>query len=428
MADINITLPAMGESITEATVTRIMKQVGDVVKADETIMEIATDKIDSEITASQSGIITELLVAEDDTPQVGDLIAVLKTEGEAIEVPFVPVADKKVIATRPINEPTDETNRNETEVIPHKTTDGRFISPLVRSIAKKEGIELSELSNIAGTGISGRLTKDDVLGYIKNGRKPQSKPAITPTVMAVTPATKPTQVGKVVKMDRMRKLIADHMIYSKQTSAHVTSFIEIDLTNMVKWRNANKAKFQDKYGQKLTFTPIFIEATAHTLLKHPGVNVSVSGDEITYKSELNIGMATALPSGNLIVPVIKNAQLINLAGISSAVNDLANRARNNKLKPAEIQGGTFTITNLGQFGNLTGTPIINQPQVAILAVGAIKKKPAVIETDEGDMIAIRHIMVASMSYDHRVVDGALGGMFLKTFANYLEGFNPKREV
>jgi len=447
MAKIEIFLPAMGEGIIEATVTKILKNVGDSVSADEAVFEVATDKVDSEVSAPESGIILQIFVRENDVPQVGSVLAILSTDNsEPDEEPDEePEEDKSKAkpANKPqveILEPAFADEPTALAGIAHKTSDGRFVSPLVRAIAGKEGLTSTDLERIAGTGVGKRITKDDILKHIEFKAKPQQVAVLQPKAETAqttvkVPETKqsaaPANYGKnfeIIEMDRMRKIISDHMVFSKQTSAHVTSFIEIDVTNMVKWREKTKGIFEKKHNEKLTFTPIFIEAAVAALTKYPMVNVSVDGNKIILKKDFNIGMATALPSGNLIVPVIKNAERLNLLGISQMVNELAARARINKLLPDEISGGTFTITNLGQFGNLTGTPIINQPQVAILAVGAIKKKPWVMESAEGDSIAIRQIMVASMSYDHRVVDGALGGMFIKAFSDNLEGFDVNRAV
>ena len=440
MAKIEIELPPMGEGITEASITKILKNPGDFVEEDEAIIEIATDKVDSEITAPESGTIEKFLFSEGDDVPVGAIVAILNTSGESTtnesnktekekqeQDKLIETKEVEIEQAKNIQQKKEENSENILFV--NKTPSGKFISPLVRNIAHQEGINLNELDNIAGTGEEGRITKTDILAYIKN-RTEKTEIASTQTNKQTSAKSSNTQNGsfEIIEMDRMRKLIAEHMIQSKQTSAHVTSFIEVDVSNIVFWRNKVKDKFLKKYGEKITFTPIFIEAAVQALRDFPMVNVSVEGNTIIKKNFINIGMATALPSGNLIVPVIKDAGEMNLLGLTKAVNDLANRARNNKLKPDEIQGGTFTITNLGSFGNITGTPIINQPEVAILAVGAIKKKPAVIESPQGDMIGIRQLMVVSMSYDHRVVDGALGGMFIKRFADILEQFDPDRTI
>ncbi len=434
MAKIEIELPPMGEGITEASITKLLKNVGDFVEEDEAIIEIATDKVDSEITAPESGVIEKFFFGEGDEVPVGEIVAILnsKTETEdKEETSFVENETSNELTTKQIvlKQEIKQKEESETEksiLFTNKTKSGKFISPLVRNIAHKEGIVADELDNIQGSGIEGRITKTDILNYLKNK---SAKPVqAEQKIAAESKNIKQSGSFEIIEMDRMRKLIAHHMINSKQASAHVTSFIEVDVTNIVQWRNKVKDAFLKKYGEKITFTPIFIEAAVQALRDYPMVNVSVEGDTIIKKNFINIGMATALPSGNLIVPVIKSAGEMNLLGLTKAVNDLANRARNNKLKPDEIQGGTFTITNLGSFGNITGTPIINQPEVAILAVGAIKKKPAVIESPQGDMIGIRQLMIVSMSYDHRVVDGSLGGMFIKRFADILEQFNPDREI
>jgi 2-oxoglutarate dehydrogenase E2 component (dihydrolipoamide succinyltransferase) len=426
MGQIKIELPSMGEGITEASITKYIKNVGETVEIDEPIIEIATDKVDSEIVAPQNGKIEKILFKEGEVAQVGDVVVILLTEGEVgdnIELDEPLVQEKaEEVALEIENTEKPSPKQQENILFKSKTPGGKILSPLVRSIAKKENLSAKDLDSIKGTGTGSRITKEDVLNFLKQtGSK------------ANTTANQAKTIDKgnnfeLIEMDRMRKLIAEHMIESKKTSAHVTSFIEVDVTPIVNWRNKVKNAFQNKYGEKITYTPIFIEAVIQALKDYPMVNISVDENTIIVKKDLNIGMATALPSGNLIVPVIKNAASLSLIGITKAVNDLASRARANKLKPDEIQGGTFTITNVGTFGNITGTPIINQPQVAILAVGAIKKKPAVIETPKGDTIGIRHLMVLSMSYDHRVVDGALGGMFIKRVADLLEAFDENRTV
>jgi 2-oxoglutarate dehydrogenase E2 component (dihydrolipoamide succinyltransferase) len=427
MGQVNIEVPAMGEGITEASITKFLKNVGDKVEIDEPIVEIATDKVDSEIVATHNGTIEKFLFEEGDVAQVGDVIVVLQVEGkgdtESAGNKVVEVEKPIETITPKVNETGETTVKERDNILfQSKTPGGKILSPLVRNIAKKENLSIAELDNINGTGVGKRITKDDVLSYMKQG-----------TAVALSPQKETKTIDKgsnfeLVEMDRMRKLIADHMIESKKTSAHVTSFVEVDVTPIVNWRNKVKDEFQHKYGEKITFTPIFIEAIVQAIKEFPMINVSVDGSTIVVKKDINIGMATALPSGNLIVPVIKNSSTLSLLGITQAVNDLAKRARINKLKPDEIQGGTFTVTNMGTFGNITGTPIINQPEVAIVALGAIKKKPAVIETPQGDTIGIRHIMILSMSYDHRVVDGALGGMFIKRVADLLEAFDEKRNI
>lgn len=442
MAKIKITVPAMGEGIIEVTLNRWLVKEGDKVTEDQPLAEVATDKVDSEIPSPFEGTITKLLVKEGEIPKVGQAIAILENDAAEADLERAEVKEEveRITALRE-EEKEEEKSLAEEGVIGGRTPSGKFISPLVRSIAMKEGIPTEELDVIHGTGQQGRITKNDILEHLKNrpkGGVPQAEieKAVTEAKAAPAAAVKAAPVSsqqaysggthEVVEMDRMRKLIAEHMVHSKHTSPHVTSFVEADVTNLVMWRDKIKDSFQKREGQKITFTPIFVEAAARALRDFPMVNVSVDGTKIIIKKNINIGMATALPSGNLIVPVIKNADEKNIVGLAKAVNDLANRARNNKLQPDEITGGTFTITNFGSFDNLTGTPIINQPEVAILGVGAIKKKPWVIESPQGDAIAIRHIMVLSLSYDHRVVDGALGGMFLKKVADYLENFDVNR--
>ena len=441
MAKIEITLPRMGEGVIEATITKWMVTVGDAVEEDDTLVEVATDKVDSEIPAPEAGSIVEILLKEGDVPKIGDPLLILENNKEEPvedrqevldEVKRIR-ADKNVPETVEVVEETSHSNLDQGSFskTASRTASGKFLSPLVRKIAEEESVSLEELDSIVGVGKDGRITKTDLLNFISNkGKVKESKEVkevATPVKEVPVADSSPKIVAgegdKVIEMDRMRKLIAEHMINSKKTSPHVTSFIEADVTNMVLWRNKVKENFFKKENQKITFTPLFIEAAAKALRDFPMVNVSVDGTRIIVKKNINIGMATALPSGNLIVPVIKNTDEKNLVGLAKSVNDLANRARNNKLNPDEITGGTFTITNFGSFQNLTGTPIINQPEVAILGVGAIVKKPAVVETEMGDTIGIRHIMVLSLSYDHRVVDGALGGMFLKKVADYLEQFD-----
>ncbi|MDQ1769606.1 2-oxo acid dehydrogenase subunit E2 [Labilibaculum sp. A4] len=438
MAKIEILIPAMGEGITEATITQFLKKVGDFVEEEDSIMEIATDKVDSEIPAPKAGKIVKFLFNEGDTPQVGDVVAIIATEGEEADTENTeesPVQKEQ----EPISEDFAAPVLLETIApqISSKTEGGTFISPLVRTIARTENITTDELNQIPGTGEAGRITKRDILQYLEDKKSQPTKiipaePIVAPissgSVAVTAHKSYEGENVEIIEMDRMRKLIAQYMLSSKQTSPHVTSFIDVDVTGLVNWRNKVKDEFLKKENQKLTFTPIFVEAVTSALKDYPMVNVSVDGDRIIRKKYINIGMATALPSGNLIVPVIKATDELNLIGITTKVNDLAERARNNKLQPDEIKGSTFTITNLGAFGSTTGTPIINQPEVAILAVGAIKKKPAVIETPHGDTIGIRQIMVLSLSYDHRVVDGALGGMFLKRIAENLENFDTKRTV
>ena len=429
MARVELIMPKMGESVSEATIITWAKEVGEIVELDETIVEIATDKVDSEVPSTHEGKLVEKLFKADDVVQVGEPFAILETEGGddtpvAVETatPTATAVVEKAVTTTTQNKPTTITNDGD-----------RFYSPLVRSMASEEGIEMTELETIPGNGKDGRVTKSDMITYLKTrGSAPVTTPAkveskkATPTAKEPThnPVNIPNTGGtEIVEMDRMRKLISAHMTMSKQTSAHITSFVEADMTNIVNWRNSVKADFKNREGQNITFTPIIIEAMAKAVKDFPMINVSVDGTNIHIHKNVNIGMAAALPDGNLIVPVIKETQNKNLVGITKAVNDLAVRARGGKLKPDDIQGGTITMTNVGTFGNLMGTPIINQPQVAILACGIIKKKPVVLETAEGDVIAIRHMMFLSLSYDHRVVDGALGGQFVRRVADYLEQFD-----
>ncbi len=440
MAKVELIMPKMGESIMEATILGWLKQPGDTVEMDEPILEIATDKVDSEVPSPVDGVIEEVLFEVDDVVEVGKVIAIISTEAtieDAVQDDAPePVAEAEVSTQNVVQENkiehTTSNDYSETE---------RFYSPLVKSIAKAENIELEELENISGSGANGRVTKDDILNYLNNRTaqtpvtKPQTavKKAETPksveqkTVQS-KPAVSVSGDVEIIQMDRMRKLIAKHMVDSKRIAPHVTSFVEADVTNIVKWRNANKKQFQERHGEKITFTPIFVEAVAKAIQDFPLINVSVDGDTIIRKKDINIGIATALPSGNLIVPVVKNADQYSLLGIAKQVNGLVAKARNNKLSPDDIQNGTFTLTNVGTFGNLSGTPIINQPQVAILSVGAIIKKPAVVETEYGDVIAIRHLMMMSLSYDHRVVDGFLGGSYLRRVADYLEQFDVNQTI
>jgi len=522
MANYKLLLPKMGESVEEATIIRWTKNPGDYIEADETVMEIATDKVDSDVPSPVSGKLVEKLYKDNDVVKVGAVIAIIETNepgGEPTPAinqvqeqpvqhtpPPVPVLQSESKPVDEIKPPVfSEQKREYAEpvAVPYteqlqpkvegKTEDAqkaesRFYSPLVKNIAAQEGISNAELDKIPGTGAEGRLTKDDLLAYVQNRTQngqpasapveepaaeapktepaqeagpvtvevptpqpnaevPKSEPVVeapkpqpTPSTASPEPATQPEPAeikmakgvslssgDEIIEMDRMRRLIADHMVMSKQTSPHVTSFVEADVTNLVLWREKIKSSFEKREGQKITFTPIFIEAVVRAIKDLPMINIQVNGNQIIKKKDINISMATALPSGNLIVPVIKRADELNLVGLTKAVNDLASRARDNKLKPDDVQGGTFTLTNVGSFGNVMGTPIINQPQVAILAVGAIRKKPAVIETLQGDMIGIRHMMFLSLSYDHRVVDGALGGSFVRRVADYLENWETDRE-
>lgn len=449
MATFDLIMPKMGESVAEATIIKWTKNEGDNIKLDETVLEIATDKVDSEIPSPFEGTLVKKLFKEGDVVQVGAVIATISSDANAsvsttaspkVEAPATKTETQNTAASTTISSPA-QTNNN------YSNSD-KFYSPLVKSIAKEEGISLAELDAIKGTGQDGRVTKADILAYIPNKNKANtsSTTSVTSTetksnntsttsvadntVLVQRPAVSVGAGDEIVEMDRMRKLIADHMVMSKHVSPHVTSFVEADVTNLVMWRDKAKKEFEKREGEKLTFTPLFIEAVAKAIKDFPLINVSVdqTGTKVIKRKNINIGMAAALPSGNLIVPVIKNADQKNLLGITKTVNDLANRARANKLAPDEIQGGTFTLTNVGNFGNVMGTPIINQPQVAILAVGTIKKKPAVIETPQGDMIGIRQFMFLSLSYDHRVVDGSLGGSFLRKVADYLEQFDTTRTV
>lgn len=437
MAKFELKLPKMGESVAEATITNWLKKVGETIAADEAVLEIATDKVDSEVPSEVSGTLTEILFQVNDVVKVGQTIAIIETEGGSVEAPKVAevaapiVADveKTVEVAKQIATPADFSGSD------------KFFSPLVKNIAKEEGVSVAELETIKGSGKDGRVTKEDILNYIKNrGSQPTqvaqpqvATPVAQPTVAATQPSSQAVPVSvnggdEIVEMDRMRKLISGYMVASVQTSAHVQSFIEVDVTNIVKWRDKVKTAFEKREGEKLTFTPIFMEAVAKALKDFPGMNISVDGDFIIKRKNINLGMAAALPNGNLIVPVIKNADQLNLVGMAKAVNDLGNRAKAGKLKPDDTQGGTYTVTNVGTFGSVFGTPIINQPQVGILALGAIRKVPAVIETPEGDFIGIRQKMFLSHSYDHRVVDGALGGSFVKRVADYLEAWDSNREI
>lgn len=433
MARFELKLPKMGESVAEATITNWLKNVGDTIEADEAVLEIATDKVDSEVPSEVSGTLTEILFNVDDVVKVGQTIAIIETEGAAAEAPKAEAAPaavaevtKMVETAAAVTAPADFSGSD------------KFFSPLVKNIAKEEGVSVAELEAINGTGKDGRVTKNDILDYVKNrGSQPVAAPVVAeapkaaPQPVATAAKAVPVSVNggdEIVEMDRMRKLISGYMVQSKQTSAHVQSFIEVDVTNIVKWRDKVKNAFEKREGEKLTFTPIFMEAVAKALRDFPGMNISVDGEYIIKKKNINLGMAAALPNGNLIVPVIKNADQLNLVGMAKAVNDLGNRAKAGKLKPDDTQGGTYTVTNVGTFGSVFGTPIINQPQVGILALGAIRKVPAVIETPEGDFIGIRQKMFLSHSYDHRVVDGALGGSFVKRVADYLEAWDINRDI
>jgi 2-oxoglutarate dehydrogenase E2 component (dihydrolipoamide succinyltransferase) len=436
MAEFKVELPKMGESVAEATITTWLKAVGDTIEEDEPIVEIATDKVDSEVPAPCSGILKEILFQEGDVVPVGSVFAVISNEVSEEANPVEEVINvtenlenNSKSVEKEILKPIEENTIKSDEIVFKNST--KFYSPLVKSIAKKESISIDELENISGTGANERVTKSDIISFLENRKNTPTNTAnksIKQPIINSKPTTSVSGNDEIVEMDRMRKMIADHMVNSVHTAPHVTSFVEADVTNLVKWRNKVKKSFEEKEGQKLTFTPIFIEAIAKALRDFPEVNSSIDGDSIIIKSNINIGMATALPSGNLIVPVIKNADQLNLVGLAKNVNDLANRAKNSQLKPDEISGGTYTVSNVGTFGNVMGTPIINQPQSAILALGAIKKKPAVIETESGDLIGIRHLMFLSHSYDHRNIDGALGGRFVRKVADYLENFDINRTI
>ena len=439
MAKFELKLPKMGESVAEATITSWLKEVGDSIELDEPVLEIATDKVDSEVPSEVEGVLVEKLFNVDDVVEVGQTIAVIETEGEEVAASSVPVEEEAKQET-PVPEVLDIEKTIETAkdlVEPVISSGARFYSPLVKNIAKKEGITQAELDTLPGTGKEGRVTKNDILAYLDNRSSKQIKPDFSEKpsefqqVHSSKKETAPVVASgedEIIEMTRMGKLIAHHMVESVQTSAHVQSFIEADVTKIWNWRKKVKDSFAKREGEKLTFTPIFMEAVAKALRDYPMLNISVQGDKIIKKKDINLGMAAALPDGNLIVPVIKNADQLNLVGMTKKVNDLAYRARNNQLNPDDIQDGTYTVTNVGTFGSIMGTPIINQPQVGILALGAIRKVPAVIETSEGDFIGIRYKMFMSHSYDHRVVNGALGGMFVKAVKDYLEAWDLNREI
>lgn len=455
-----MTMPKMGESIMEGTVLKWLKQVGDAIEQDESVLEVATDKVDTEVPALHAGILQEILVEEGQVVAVGAPIAVIETDAAnaGAPAPAAPAAPSNGSAT-----PMAEAAAAQVPHVPAETAPaagaaqpqaGRFYSPLVMSIAREEGISMSDLEYLPGTGNEGRVTKKDILDYVANGKQALAPQAAAPAASAPAPAATPAATPaaapaaakpqaaaattkavpsisggqELIEMDRMRKMIAQRMVDSKRISPHVTSFVEADVTDIVNWRNKHKDAYKKREGENLTFTPIFIQAIARAIQDYPLINVSIDGDYIIKKRDINIGVAVALPSGNLIVPVIHNADQLNLNGLSKKLNDLANRARTNKLKPEDLEGGTYTVSNVGSFGNVMGTPIIMQPQVAIMAVGAIKKKPAVIETPQGDLIGVRHFMFLSHSYDHRVVDGSLGGMFVRRVADYLEQFDPNTSI
>lgn len=433
MASVEMLMPKMGESIVEGTVLTWMKKEGDFIEQDESVLEVATDKVDTEVPSSHEGTLKKILVQEGEVVAVGAAIAIIEIAGED---------SKQAVASK---ETEDHAKEELIAIAPEQTaslieaaaptidtiSDERFYSPLVKNIAKEEGISQAELSKIPGTGKAGRVSKQDMLIYLKTrGKTSSEQPVPVPTPSISQPKVNISISGEdeIIEMDRMRKMIASRMVDSKRISPHVTSFVEADMTNIVLWRNKNKEAYKKKFGQSITFTTFFIEAIAKAIGDFPMINISVDGDRIIRKNDINIGMAVALPSGNLIVPVIRNADQLNLVGISKKVNDLAARGRANKLTPDDLTGGTYTVSNVGSFGNVMGTPIIAQPQVAIMAVGAIVKKPAVLETPTGDVIAIRHKMFLSHSYDHRVVDGSLGGMFVRKVADYLEGFDINTEL
>jgi 2-oxoglutarate dehydrogenase E2 component (dihydrolipoamide succinyltransferase) len=435
MANAELVMPKMGESIMEATILKWLKKPGDKIEQDESVLEVATDKVDTEVPSTHAGVLKEILAKEGEVVKVGKAIAIIATEAGASSTPEkstpVAVAETKaeaktsLVAASNGNAHLSDVQGATHALVQNFKSASRFYSPLVKNIAKEENIAVAELETVPGTGAEGRVTKKDILAYVQNRRLGHSIVSVrnTPLVPASISAG-----DEIMQMDRMRKMIAERMVDSKRVSPHVTSYVEADVTNIVFWREKVKAEFQKKEGESITYTPIFIEALVAAIKDFPMINIQVDGERIIKKKDINIGMAVALPSGNLIVPVIKNANQYSLVGLTKAVNDLAKRARENKLKPDELAGGTFTITNVGSFGNVMGTPIIMQPQVAIMAVGAIQKKPAVIETPYGDAIAIRHKMFLSHSYDHRVVDGALGGSFVRRVADYLEKFDVNRGV
>ncbi|WP_304139652.1 dihydrolipoamide acetyltransferase family protein [Mesonia mobilis] len=438
MAKFELKLPKMGESVAEATITNWLKEVGDTIEEDEAVLEIATDKVDSEVPSEVDGVLVEKLFGPDDVVQVGQTIAIIETEGE-VENASETTSTSEQTTENSANVAAVEETVNQakaTASIEDYNDSDRFYSPLVKNIAKEENISFEELESVKGTGKDGRVTKDDILAYVKNRGEQQAKPATqspasAPQKAAPKPAATPISVNgedEIIEMSRMGKMISHHMVNSVQTSAHVQSFIEVDVTKIWNWRNKVKNEFAKREGEKLTFTPIFMEAVAKAIKDFPLINISVDGDKIIKRKNINLGMAAALPDGNLIVPIIKNADQLNLVGLAKKVNDLATRARAGKLKPDDTQGGTYTVTNVGTFGSIMGTPIINQPQVGILALGAIRKVPAVIETPDGDFIGIRYKMFLSHSYDHRVVNGALGGQFVQRVAQYLEGFDVDQTV
>ena len=427
MAKFELKLPKMGESVAEATVTNWLKNIGDTIEADEPVLEIATDKVDSEVPSEVDGVLVEILFNTDDVVQVGQTMAIIETNSDADAVD-TPQSDQEATeSVKQVAATVTAAKETVSAAVVVSSTQGRFYSPLVKKMAQKENILQVELDAIPGTGKDGRVSKNDMLTYIKN----RGAGALVSKSVAAPTKAAPVSVNggdEIIEMTRMGKLIAHHMVASVQTSAHVQSFIEADVTNIWNWRKKVKASFMTREGENLTFTPIFMEAVAKALKDFPMMNIALDGDNIIKRKNINLGMAAALPGGNLIVPVIKNADQLNLVGMTKAVNDLAARARDNKLKPDDIQGGTYTVTNVGTFGSIMGTPIINQPQVGILALGAIRKVPAVIETPDGDFIGIRYKMFLSHSYDHRVVNGALGGQFVKAVADYLESWDVNKEI
>jgi 2-oxoglutarate dehydrogenase E2 component (dihydrolipoamide succinyltransferase) len=438
MAQVELVMPKMGESIMEATILHWLKKPGDKIDQDESVLEVATDKVDTEVPSTHAGVLKEILAKEGEVVKVGKPIAIITTDVAEGVPASAPVAEPVNGASqKKLPEPVLATNgTNGAHAVENFKSSSRFYSPLVKNIAREEKIAVAELETIAGTGSEGRVTKHDILNYVqtkKSGASVQGAPAYTTSATSIArePQRMPVSISggdEIIEMDRMRKMIAERMVDSKRISPHVTSFVEADVTNIVFWRNKVKNDFQKREGDALTFTPIFIEAIVNAIKDFPMINVQVDGDRIIKKRDINIGLAVALPTGNLIVPVIKNADQYNLTGLAKIVNDLAKRARENKLKPDELAGGTFTVSNVGSFGNVMGTPIIMQPQVAIIALGAVQKKPSVIETPYGDAIAIRHKMFLSHSYDHRVVDGALGGSVVRRVADYLEKFDVSKSI
>jgi 2-oxoglutarate dehydrogenase E2 component (dihydrolipoamide succinyltransferase) len=437
---VELVMPKMGESIMEATILHWLKKPGDTIEQDESVLEVATDKVDTEVPSTHAGVLKEILAKEGDIVKIGKPIAVITVESDVESVPVMPAAEppkaepataeKPVVKQAAVVAANGSNGAHETEAVSHKTST-RFYSPLVKNIAKQENIAVAELETISGSGLEGRVTKKDIFNYLQHRKLGATIHSVNGG-SAYAPSQKiPVSISggdEIIEMDRLRKMIAERMVDSKRISPHVTSFVEADVTNIVFWRNKVKNDFQKRDGDVLTFTPIFIEAVVKAIKDYPMINIQVDGDKIIKKKDINIGMAVALPSGNLIVPVIKNADQYNIAGLAKIVNDLAKRARENKLKADDLSGGTFTVSNVGSFGNVMGTPIILQPQVAIIALGAVQKKPAVIETPYGDAIAIRHKMFLSHSYDHRVVDGALGGSMVRRVADYLEKFDVNRTL